>query len=118
MYNEQTLNRKKRINRAFRVRNGLKLLQPRLTVFRSAGHVYAQIIDDQKKETLVGVGSYDKELRKITGNKEVAKQVGLKLALLAKEKNIQNVVFDRGRYKFHGRIAALAEGAREGGLLF
>ena len=90
----------------------------RLSVFRSLNHIYAQIIDDQKGQTLVGVGSYDKELRNVKGAKEVAKQVGLKLARLAKEKQVEKVVFDRGCYKYHGRLAALADGAREGGLSF
>lgn len=109
----------KRERRALRVRAPIKRKEVlRLSVFRSAKHISAQIINDQKHETIVGVGSYEKEFRNIKDRKEVAKQVGLMLAKVAKEKQIDTVVFDRGRYKYHGRLAALADGAREGGLLF
>ncbi len=110
---------KLRQKRALRVRR--KLIQsprPRLSVFRSAKHVYAQIIDDNQSLTICGFGTYDKSLKSMKDKKQAAKAVGLKLAQKAKEHNIEEVVFDRGRYKFHGRIAAIAEGAREGGLSF
>lgn len=119
MQSEQKKTKIKQQKRALRVRRPLlKVMRPRLSVFRSAKHISAQIIDDQTSTTLVGIGSYSKAFGKIKEPKTLAKEVGLKIALLAKEKNIQEVVFDRGRYKFHGRVAALAEGAREGGLSF
>ena len=91
--------------------------RPRLAVFRSAKHIYAQIVDDTKGHTLVAASSVEKELT-AGGNKEGAKTVGTKLAERAKEKGINSVVFDRGGFRYHGRIAALADGAREGGLEF
>jgi large subunit ribosomal protein L18 len=119
MLNETKKTKIKRIRRSLRVRTPMKNKEVlRLSVFRSAKHISAQIIDDQQRVTLVGVGSYEKEFRNIKDRKEVAKQVGLVLAKIAKEKQIDKVVFDRGRYKYHGRLAALADGAREGGLLF
>ena len=120
MLNENKKTRIQRKRRALKVRAPImKSESLRLSVFRSLKHIYAQIIDDQKKETLVGIGSYEKAFKSLKGGrKEIAKQVGLKLAKVAKEKNIEKVVFDRGRYRYHGRLSALAEGAREGGLLF
>jgi large subunit ribosomal protein L18 len=92
---------------------------PRLAVYRSTKHIYAQIIDDTKGVTLVAASSLDPALRgEFGGNKETAKKVGLLTAEKAKAKGIKNVVFDRGGLIYHGRIAALAEGAREGGLEF
>ncbi len=92
--------------------------RPRLNVFRSNANIYAQIIDDVKGVTLVSASTLDKELEGAGGNAEAAKKVGLKLAERALAKGIENVVFDRGGYIYHGRVAALAEGAREGGLKF
>jgi len=110
---------RKKVKRSQRVRAGLaKKSKPRLSIFRSARHISAQIIDDLNHVTLIGLGSYNKELSSIKNSMEVAKAVGEKLAVLAKEKNIDSVIFDRGPYKYHGRIAALAEGAREAGLKF
>ena len=91
---------------------------PRLNVFRSNAHIYAQIIDDKAKATLAAASTLDKDFDGATGNAEAAKKVGLAVAKAAVEKGIKNVVFDRGGYIFHGRVAALAEGAREGGLNF
>lgn len=91
--------------------------RPRLAVFRSSKHIYAQIIDDTKGHTLVAASSVEKEVTG-GGNKDGAKQVGAKLAERAKEKGIGSVVFDRGGFKYHGRVAALADSAREGGLEF
>ena|SRR5579862_5668835 len=91
--------------------------RPRLAVFRSLKHIYAQIVDDTKGHTLVAASSMEKEIS-AGGNKDGAKTVGAKLAERAKEKGIKSVVFDRGGFKYHGRVAALAEGAREGGLEF
>jgi large subunit ribosomal protein L18 len=95
--------------------------RPRLNVYRSLNHIHAQIIDDSIGHTLVSASSVEPELRAklgSTGNKEAAKEVGLVLAQRAKEKGIERVVFDRGGNIYHGRIAALADGAREGGLEF
>ena len=91
---------------------------PRLNVFRSNANIYAQLIDDVNGVTLVSANTLDKEFEGATGNAEAAKKVGLVLAERAKAKGIEEVVFDRGGYIFHGRVAALAEGAREGGLKF
>ncbi len=103
--------------RKFRVRNRIKRTgRLRLSVFRSLNHIYAQIIDDAKGETLVSASSLALKLK---GPKtEVARQVGRALAERALAKGIKQVVFDRGPYKYHGRVKALAEGAREGGLEF
>jgi len=95
--------------------------RPRLSVFRSHKHIYAQIIDDHVGHTLVAASSLDPVLRselRSGSTVEAAKKVGLLLARRALERGITRVVFDRGGYKYHGRVAALAEGAREGGLEF
>ena len=92
---------------------------PRLAVYRSTKHIYAQLIDDVAKVTLVSASSIDKELKLANGsNIEAAKQVGALVAKRALEKEITNVVFDRGGYLYHGRVKALAEAAREAGLKF
>ena len=91
---------------------------PRLNVFRSNANIYAQIIDDVNGVTLVSASTLDKEFEGATGNAEAAKKVGAVLAERAKAKGIEQVVFDRGGYIYHGRVAALAEGAREAGLKF
>ena len=92
--------------------------RPRLNVFRSNANIYAQLIDDVNGVTLVSASTLEKAFEGATGNAEAAKKVGLALAERAKEKGINEVVFDRGGYVYHGRVAALAEGAREGGLQF
>ena len=92
--------------------------RPRLAVYRSNAHISAQIIDDVNGVTLVSANTLEKAFEGATGNAEAAKKVGLVLAERAKAKGIEEVVFDRGGYIFHGRVAALAEGAREGGLKF
>ena len=92
--------------------------RPRLNVFRSETNIYAQIIDDVNGVTLVSANTLEKEFEGATGNCEAAKKVGAVLAERAKEKGIEEVVFDRGGYVYHGRIAALADGAREAGLKF
>ena len=92
--------------------------RPRLNVFRSNANIYAQIIDDVNGVTLVAANTLEKEFEGATGNCEAAKKVGAVLAERAKAKGINVVVFDRGGYIFHGRVAALAEGAREAGLEF
>ena len=91
---------------------------PRLNVFRSAKHIYAQLIDDVAGVTLCAASTVEKDMEGYGGNCEAAKKVGVKLAEKAKAKGISDVVFDRSGYVYHGRIAALAEGAREGGLNF
>ena len=91
---------------------------PRLNVFRSAKHIYAQLIDDEAGVTLCSASTLEKGFDGFGGNAEAAKKVGVKLAEKAKEKGIVDVVFDRSGYVYHGRVAALAEGAREGGLNF
>ena len=92
-------------------------VRPRLAVFRSLQHISAQIIDDATGTTLAAASSQDKAL-KAAGNAEGAKKVGQALAERAKAKGISAVVFDRGGFRYHGRVASLAEGAREGGLEF
>ena len=95
--------------------------RPRLAVFRSQSHIYAQVIDDDQGRTLVAASSLDKDLKsqnKRGANIAAAKAVGKLIATRAKEKGIEAVVFDRGGFQYHGRIKALADGAREGGLKF
>ena len=103
--------------RKLRVRNRVRNAgRPRLSVFRSLQHIYAQIIDDTQGITLAAASS---KALGLSGNKtEVAKKVGQAIAEAAKAKGITQVVFDRGSYKYHGRVKALADGAREGGLEF
>jgi large subunit ribosomal protein L18 len=93
---------------------------PRLCIYKSLNHIYAQIIDDQKGVTLVAASTLDKELSDLPSstNVEAAKEVGSRIAARAQEKGITNVVFDRSGYKYHGRVAALADAAREKGLQF
>ncbi len=93
--------------------------RPRLSVFRSNRQIYAQLIDDENGNTLTAASSHDADFQseKLTGV-AIAKQVGLLLANKAKEAKIKSVHFDRGGYRYHGRVRSLAEGAREGGLKF
>ena len=91
---------------------------PRLNVFRSRTNIYAQIIDDVNGVTLAAASSNEKDFGDVKGNCEAAKKVGLLVAERALAKKIKTVVFDRGGYVYHGRVQALAEGAREGGLEF
>ena len=109
-----------RLHRHVRVRGKISGTpnRPRLNVFRSNANIYAQIIDDVNGVTLVAANTLEKGFEGATGNAEAAKKVGLMIAERAKEKGIEEVVFDRGGYVYHGRVAALAEGAREGGLQF
>lgn len=92
--------------------------RPRLAVFRSVNHIYAQVIDDGQGHTLVAAASTEKDLRGKGGNLEGAKLIGKAVAQRAKEKGISKVVFDRGGYLYHGRVKALADAAREAGLEF
>lgn len=111
---------KARAKRHSRVRNKISGTAecPRLNVFRSSKHIYAQIIDDIKGVTLCSASSLSKDFEGNGGNKEGARKVGEMIAKAAADKGIENVVFDRGGYLYHGRIQELAEGAREGGLKF
>ncbi len=95
--------------------------RPRLNVYRSNSHIYAQIIDDTNGHTLISASTLDKELREklsSTSNKEAARLVGELIGKRALEKGIDQVVFDRGGYQYHGRVKEIAEGAREAGLKF
>ena len=111
---------KARLKRHKRVRGKISgtAERPRLCVFRSENHIYAQIIDDVAGNTLVAASTVEKGFEGNGGNVEAAKKIGNTIAERALAKGIENVVFDRGGYIFHGRVAALAEGAREGGLKF
>lgn len=117
-------NKKKQARRT-RIRLGIRrkikgsTAKPRLTVFRSNKEIYAQIIDDNNGVTLVTSSSLEKEFdRKGLNKTQVAAQVGKNVAEKAKAASIENVVFDRNGYLYHGRVKALADGAREGGLKF
>lgn len=92
--------------------------RPRLCVFRSENHIYAQIIDDVAGNTLVSASTVEKGFEGLGSNCDAAKKVGVTVAERALKKGIEEVVFDRGGYIYHGRVQALAEGAREGGLKF
>ena len=107
-----------RLRRHARVRTKISgtAERPRLDVFRSSRHIYAQIIDDEAGVTLVSASTMDKDFTEYGGNIDAAKAVGEKIAKVALEKGITEVVFDRGGYIYHGRVKTLAEGAREGGL--
>ncbi|MDI6592062.1 MAG: 50S ribosomal protein L18 [Patescibacteria group bacterium] len=126
---EPKLKREKRYRRHKRVRAKIfgTSEKPRLCVFRSIKHIYAQLIDDQKGKTLISASDLElknkkiktKEIQKsLTKKVAIAYKVGRLIAKKALEKKIEKVVFDRGGYKYHGRVKALAEGAREGGLKF
>ena len=108
--------------RTARVRRGIKRAasgRARLSVFRSSKHIYAQVIDDLKGSTVAAASSLEKDMRSKTGaNVDAAKAVGKLVAQRAIEKGVKSVVFDRGGYLYHGRIKALADAAREGGLQF
>ena len=109
-----------RLKRHARVRGKISgtAERPRLSVFRSESNIYAQIIDDVAGNTLCSASTVEKDFEGDGGNVEAAKKIGETIAKRALEKGIENVVFDRGGYIYHGRVAALAEGAREGGLKF
>jgi large subunit ribosomal protein L18 len=95
--------------------------RPRLSVFRSSKHIYAQLIDDLSGATLAAASSVVKDVKSATpygGNVKAAQAVGTKLAAVAKEKGIAKAAFDRGHYRYHGRVKALADAARKGGLQF
>lgn len=110
----------KRIVRRNRVRAKVKGTseRPRLSVFRSNRHIFAQLIDDMDGRTIASSSDLKIGKKKSVKNTEIAKSIGIELAKKAALKKIKTVVFDRGGYKYHGRIKAIAEGAREGGLRF
>ncbi len=118
------LNRRDRVRkRHYRLRRTLSgtTEQPRLAIFRSSKHIYAQLIDDHSGKTLASASTVDKELRsklKSGANIDAAKEVGTLIATRAQSAGVQNIVFDRGGNPYHGRVAALADAAREGGLQF
>jgi len=122
MYNaEDRLKGRKTRHRRIRKKISGTSLRPRLAVFRSARHIYAQAIDDSAGSTLAASSTLaiQKSLKKTyTGNKEAAKAVGADVAKKLIEKSISTVVFDRGGFVYHGRVQALADGAREAGLNF
>ena len=111
-----------RKRRKIRIRKKISgtAVRPRLVVFRSNSHVYAQLVDDVVGRTLVQASSLSmaRTGEAVKANRESAAKVGQEIAKLAKEQNIESVVFDRNGYIYHGRIKALADGAREGGLQF
>jgi large subunit ribosomal protein L18 len=106
-----------RVHKRIRSRVAGTSERPRLAVFRSVKHIYAQVIDDTKGHTVVAAGSTEKD-NKNGGNVAGAKEIGKLVAERAKDKGIKAVVFDRGGYQYHGRVKALAEAAREAGLEF
>jgi len=120
------ITRKKHETRMRRKKHIRKVVQgttrrPRLVIYRSLHHIYAQLIDDEQGKTLTGVSSKTPALREnLSGKKpsEIAKEVGKACAEKAKEKNIEIVVFDRNGFPYHGRVKAIADGARESGLKF
>jgi large subunit ribosomal protein L18 len=115
---------KRSFNRKMRVRKKLRRVstdRPRLSVFRSGKHIYAQVIDDSKGHTLAAASSVDKDIRKDFAkgsDAKAAEAVGKLVAERAVKSGVTDVVFDRGGYLYHGRVKALADGAREGGLKF
>jgi len=111
---------KQRLKRHRRVRSKISGTpeRPRLNVFRSEKHIYAQVIDDIKGVTLCSASSVEKNFDGVGSNKEAARKVGKKVAERAIQKGVETVVFDRGGYIYHGRVKELAEAAREGGLKF
>lgn len=111
---------KARVKRHMRIRNKISGTEakPRLNVFRSAKHIYAQIIDDVSGKTLVSASSMDKGFEGLGANKEAAKKIGQTIGKKAVDSGISEVIFDRGGYIFHGRVKELADGARESGLKF
>jgi len=122
MITKDRVHKRARVKRHIRTRISGTSDRPRLTVFRSLKHVYAQIVDDGGGKTLVSVSDLSKEFRdqfkETKGQSAIAKRVGTLAARKAIEKNITQVVFDRNGYLFHGVVKALADGAREGGLKF
>lgn len=121
MKKQDTTIRRERRHRRVRAKVTGTAVRPRLNVFRSNRHIFAQIIDDSKGNTLVAASTLDADLRARAAQlkkKDEAKEVGKLLARRAIEKGLKQIIFDRGGYQYHGRVKSLAEGAREGGLEF
>lgn len=119
MHQELKQRDRKRVKRALRVRKLLRAQnKPRLSIHKTNQHISAQLIDDQKQITICQAGTMSKEMRAKGKNKENAEKVGKAIAELAKANGVTEVVFDRGRFKFHGLVAQLANAARDGGLKF
>jgi large subunit ribosomal protein L18 len=121
--NHQKAKHKRQLRRRNHVRRSIvgTAERPRLTVFRSSKHIYAQLIDDLKGVTLASASSLVADVKKDVaygGNVKAAASVGKKIAEVAKERGIAKAAFDRGHYRYHGRVKALADAAREGGLQF
>lgn len=116
--NYRTRNKIRRVNI---LQNPNRDVRPRLSVYRSGKQIYAQVIDDVQGVTMAQASTLDKDLReklKSGSTKDAAQEVGKLIATRAKKAGIEKIVFDRGRYLYHGRVRALADGAREGGLVF
>jgi len=117
---KENIARKKKIRRMARIRKSISrgtAEAPRLSVFRSNAYIYAQLIDDTVGKTIISISSLS--VKDIKGKKQdISKEIGKLLAKKAKEKEITKAVFDRGSYRYHGRVKAVADGAREGGLNF
>lgn len=123
MENHLKIKRMCRNRRALRIRKTVRgdANKPRLCVFRSNRHIEAQVIDDEARVTLLGIGTRSKEFKGgefARRSKSAAREIGKRIAEEARKKKIERIVFDRGPYKYHGIIAELADGAREGGLKF
>jgi len=117
---EKTINRQRK-RRGYRVRNRIKRdsVRPRLAVFRSCKHIYAQVVDDREGRTLAAASTRDKDIREqigYGGNRAAAQAVGAAVARRALEAGVTQVAFDRREYKYHGRVAAMADAARDAGL--
>ena len=117
---KKTDRKMERARRHLRVRKNVSGTQerPRLCVYRSNTNIYVQLIDDVAQKTIIAASTLDKEVKTKHANKVAAKEVGTLIAKRAKDKKIENVVFDRGGYIYHGIVKELAEAAREGGLKF
>lgn len=117
---DNSLNKNARKKRHLRVRKKVKGTpdRPRLNVYRSLRHIYAQLIDDVNGQTLVFASTLELETKDQAANKDAARQVGEMLGERALQNGVKKVVFDRGGYLYHGRVRALAEGARSQGLIF
>lgn len=124
MKDKNKLKRKSSDRRQKRVRKKIRgnSLRPRLCVYKSLNHTYVQLIDDETGVTIAAVSSLTPELKKLIKKEdkktEVSRKVGSYMAQMAQKKGIASVIFDRNRYKYHGRVKALAQGAKEGGLKF
>ena len=122
MINKSRIAGRLKIKRRIRIKIHGTSDRPRLTVYRSLHHLYAQVVDDARQKTLASASSISKDLRDdlkgVKGRKEIAKRVGVLIAKKAQEQHVKKVVFDRNGYLYHGVVKSLADGAREAGLEF